>query len=272
MTIQDIFTEKIGVYKNCWDTIGQISNIRTVLASLKKLEAKTEYARALRKTSIDEYKKFKDTMPGATFSGTFSSRQLVNQLTKSHTIVLDIDHISEQGFTTDEVKDILMEIPSIYYCQCSLSNDGIWALAAINCDRNAAFNHYEKILKDKNIILDKLADSTRLRFLCYDKDFRLKLSNIELLVVSNKNKVVLPRKIFSNITPKNKDVEYWSNKAQTWDVTNYEDWLKKAYCLAMQLGEDGREIFKELARRSGNYKSDKDVDAHYTRTLKKLRK
>jgi len=273
MKVENIFNEKISVYKNFWDTVGTISDIKTVLASLKKLEAKTEEGRELRKISKDKYSYFKQQMPGATFCGTFSYRRLENQTSKTHTIVLDIDHLSEQGLNMNEVKDFLMTIPSIYYCQSSLSGDGVWALAAINCNKEAAFNYYEKLLSSKNITLDKLPDATRLRALNYDKYAKLKTSNIEFLVINNTNKVSLPKKLFSNININaSKDVEFWRKKSLSWDVTSYEEWLKKCYCLASQLGEDGRQIFLELSQRSGNYKSEKEVNNMYTRTLKKLRK
>lgn len=172
--------ETISYFRSCNQSPSIPTKNIHILDALKLtrhpwIKEKTLSAReAFLANDISLYKSRKQKLPCVTFSGGFVTTEprRIESGAPTHTIVLDIDHISEMSYTVDEVKNILFAYPSVYWVQTSCSGDGVFALVYIydTSKRVEYFNWFEKDLKDKyNIELDKLDDITRLRFLCYDE-------------------------------------------------------------------------------------------------------
>lgn len=171
--------ETISYFRSCNQSPSIPTKNIHILDALKMtrhpwIKEKTLYAReAFLVNDLPLYKARKQMLPCVTFSGGFPPalpRKIENGV-PTHTIVLDIDHISEMSYTVDELKNILFAYPSVYWVQTSCSGDGVFALVYVQepTKRELYFNWFEKDLKDRyNIKLDKLDDITRLRFLTYD--------------------------------------------------------------------------------------------------------
>ena len=177
MNIREVTSEKVSLYKRCDQTFPYKNG--TILEALQlcmtdKAKKITLRAREILATKgKEEYTKIKQELPCATFSAVFEmdKPRWICNATLTNTIALDIDHISDSGRTCDEIKQILISYPSVYWVQESCSGDGVFALVRISngADMKKVFEWFNKDLKDKyGIVLDKLKDPTRLRFLAWD--------------------------------------------------------------------------------------------------------
>lgn len=291
MTSQEIFNEVVSVYKfkgDNWQVKLGDTTLMNVLQMAKHFEKETQRARQLyarwahTKDYIDElaYKNYKKLyFPAVTFSAQFEDkRRLCEPHTLTHTIALDVDHIKvEQNLKIDYVKRVLMSLPGVYYCQTSASGDGVWALAAvdINEDRGRIYNYYSRELRKRDIVLDSLADETRLRFVTYDPQYKFK-SKFEMLALTKyiENQTV---KIKSKINPMFfRDRERFDyecikdviNKGLWTSEPTFKAWAGDAGLIATAVGEIGRSLFYDLSRNSPEYKNEKDCDRVFNYALK----
>ena len=179
MNIRDITKEKVSLYKRC-DQTYPFDNV-TILEALhlcmtdNAKEITLRARKTLATNGKDAYVKVKTELPCATFSASFEMNKprWICNATLTHTLALDVDHISSMNRTCDEVKKILMNYPSVYWVQESCSGDGVFALVRVSdgIDMKKVFEWFNKDLKDKyDITLDKLKDPTRLRFLAWDEN------------------------------------------------------------------------------------------------------
>lgn len=178
MNIRDIMQEKVSLFKSADQfppTPVKNITIKEALSICLKNASLTQKARQLHATNKDKYSDFKKSnIPCVTFSASFQegvkrSNKTVDKETQ--TIVLDIDHLSEIGKTTTELKQFLINTyPSIYWAQESLSGDGVFALVylAKTVNKKKVFAWFKRDLAKYGIMLDKLDDIGRLRFLAWD--------------------------------------------------------------------------------------------------------
>lgn len=293
MIVEDIFNEKVSIYQNLqtsayanYTKIGEA----TILNVLKNLHHFKDISNEL-KSIHDEYLLTKDStlkviydekkklLKGATFSALFKDHRGENEeKTLTHTIMLDIDHIrDEQHLSISYVKNTLMELTGVYYCQCSASGNGVWALAAVEnpTDRVNIFNYYKKQLLKKGIILDKLADISRIRYLTYDENYLFKSKNFNMLVLPKidtnqikfhtKQPIIPLRKI-----DEYKIIEECINNGYT--VNDYKSWVASAMSIAGILGSNGQDLFIKLCEQSNNFKNRKECEKLYNNAIKKTNK
>lgn len=176
-----------------------IRDILNLCYSNPQIKDRTSKARAIRAVDSNQYKEYKKYLPCCTLSCTFkkgAARGINNVDVTNHTIVLDIDHITEMGKTVEEVKQLIFErYPSVYWIQTSLSGEGVFALVYISSevDRVKVYNWFARDLKSIGIELDKLDDVSRLRILAHDPN---PLYRVDVLECINEYEEPTPVKTF----------------------------------------------------------------------------
>ncbi len=111
-------------------------------------------------------------LPYVTFAGTFSYRNDASIIKRSGYIVLDIDHLSDQGCNLQEVKQAILGLftPALMYI--SVSGDGLKVVCRIDTtgDHIAYFLALEAYFQQQfSLPLDGSGkDVPRASFLCYD--------------------------------------------------------------------------------------------------------
>ena len=282
MNIREATSEIISLYKRCDDDPSYPYKNVTIFEVLKlcmceKTKELTLKARSEIPKGKSAYIAAKSKIPCATFSASFEMnkpRWIVNA-TMTHTIVLDIDHISEMNYTVDEVKQILIKYSSIYWVQCSVSGDGVFALVRIadGIDRQKVFEWFNKDLKEKhNIKLDKLKDATRLRFLAWDESPVYKEEIVPAIQEYEPVVQESPRIVNSVYSTKQHDISHekvaqaiWKVLNSGYTVNNYGAW----YHVGCEFANfsDGEQMFQKL---SDNYgKQNDSVLDKYKQCLKK---
>lgn len=284
MTLDDILNEEISLFKPYKTRFGKYvpipyksSTIKEVLTSLRIYKDVTKRVKYIHDNySSEKYKEVKgSSLISATFSAWFKKERTNNTEDKklTHTIALDVDHIQdEQHLTVEYVKEKLMNLTGVYYCQCSASGNGVWALAAVNNPelREEIFEYYQKELKKQGIELDYLKDIARIRYLTYDENNIFK-PNFNILVVHKKEE----KQKFTSKKPAsikyNSDVNY-NIIAATINAglrgDNMKDWCSIGYHIAGVLGTIGESLFIEVSRLSQSFKSEKDCQYMYKRACK----
>lgn len=177
MTIKELTQERVSLYLRHNQEPSYPSQNITLFEALAIAQHSKDQTLAARKNLGNEaaYKAEKQKLPCATLSAAFKlneRRCKANVEEVNHTLVLDIDHLKEQGFTASELKQKLIDrYPSAYWAQESCSGDGVFVLIAIadGVDRERCYDWFVQDLLSIGIKLDRLADITRLRFLSWDE-------------------------------------------------------------------------------------------------------
>ena len=187
MNITYYTNELVSFYKRTHETNAtQSMKLGDLLKELRTSEYLKKITLHARTLGEDEYAAYKKAyFPGATISCCIPEgpRKISNpSIVKNHTIVLDLDHLDESKL--EEYKKSLMNhFPSIYYIQKSVSGKGLFCLAAVEDwllnDLDGVFSWFKKALNEKlGLVLDKLADIVRLRYLAWDPSPAIREDNI----------------------------------------------------------------------------------------------
>lgn len=283
----------ISFFNNVWDTSPKEYDLdrwlRETINPPEHLEAEVE----LYRQTFD--KKVKEKLPCVTISASFSNvRNLDNIAVKNNFIVIDIDRTAKgKNAKTKKcnicvdmqlAKEMFMQHPCTYYTGFSVSNDGVYAILALESadELDSYFKDFQEKFARIGINIDESCkDYTRLRFFSVDKDAYY---NPDALYYQKPKKEVVefkapavqkptvdynnpnfPERFSGNLNNRQK-VELLTT-AITYhkiDITsNYNDWCKIAGALYQEFGEGGRDFFHAISQHHSSY-TFKDCETKFT--------
>lgn len=193
-----------------------------------------------------------------TVSGVFKERQAKKIIKHSGLICLDVD-------AKDQIADIDIEAIRqdnyVYAMHHSIGGFGYAVYIKIDSDRHLdAFLALENyFFVNYNVVLDtSCKDTSRLRFISYDPD----------LYINTKAKV-FKQYLKKKELPKQKpiviksDFDDMVNKASSMNLfDDYGDYIRLAFALVSEFGENGRHYFHNLCSSSSKY-NQVTADKHY---------
>lgn len=208
----------------------------------------------------------KKLVPAVTISGVFSQRKVEKLVEHSNIICLDID--AKDQITQVDIDQIKSDP---YTLAVHKSLGGLGFAVFIKIDGSRHLDSYLGLEKyyfvNYSIVLDKSCkDISRLRFVSYDPD----------LFINEKSKIfkkyLLKKEIVRNTTKQilvKSDFDELVNKAASMNLfEDYNDYIKLAFALSSEFGENGRNYFHTLCQSSGKYNSTAS-DKHYNIALKR---
>lgn len=157
-----------------------IFNILEYIKHSNTFKTIATHARYLKENDIQEYKKYKDIIPGFTMSVACKHRKKIpdnqkdNRLKSYSSIIqVDIDHINKEKL--NYYKELLCNDKHCIFCFISLSGEGIKAGFKVGNDytkHNYYFQQVFHYIKDKyNIEIDKIVKNLyRLCYISFDAD------------------------------------------------------------------------------------------------------
>lgn len=201
-----------------------------------------------------------------TASGTFTERKASNLIQHSGLICIDID-------AKDQIGEVDIErIRNDEYCYClhqSIGGYGYAMYVKINPEKHLdSFIGLEKyMLENHSIIIDKSCkDTSRLRFVSFDPDLFLNpkakifKKYIKKSELKKESKVLVVKSDFDEMV----------NRASSMNLfESYDDYIRCAFALSLEFGEDGRSYFHNLCSGSDKYsreKADKDYSIALNRS------
>ena len=210
----------------------------------------------------------KNKMPICTISGSFSNDKTMTSLIEhSGYICIDVDNdkqiaeISKNTIKNDKYTHAIFD---------SVSGNGGFAII-VKIDKNKhleAFYGLEKYyLQTYNIVIDPSCKNiNRLRFCSFDPNLyfneksRIFKSYLKKIDVKNRNnKLIVVKNDFENCI----------NEASSLNLfDDYHDYIKCAFALSSEFGENGRSYFHLLCQNSAKYDFDK-CDNDYTKAVKR---
>lgn len=205
-------------------------------------------------------KENKQKLECVTASGVFKERNKSKLIEHSGLICIDIDK-------KDQIADIdidsLKNDDYIYIIHKSVGGEGLAVYFKIDKQKHeASYLGLEKYLFEKySIVTDKSCkDVSRLRFVSFDtnlyKNPKAKTFKKYLLKKENKTKEI------KHIVIKS-DFDDMVNQAKDMNLfENYEDYIKLAFSLSSEFGENGRDYFHNLCQSSTKYDFEK-ANKHY---------
>lgn len=212
-------------------------------------------------------KREKKTVTGLTPSGVFKVRNASSLLEHSGMICIDID-------AKDQICDVniddLKQDSYVYAIHDSISGNGgsaVYFKIDGNKHLEAFLGLEEYLFVNYSIVVDKSCkDVSRLRFVSYDPE----------LYYNDKAKVFkkyLPKKEVKLREYKpfvvKSDFDEMVNEAKSLNLfDSYDDYLKLAFGLADEFGEDGRNYFHALCSSSEKYSFEK-ADKDYTKSCQR---
>lgn len=130
---------------------------------LRQLQAKEEI-QAYKRNNLPLFS------PSVVFSPDGTTANNIKQV--NNIICIDIDGQDNNYISVNEMKEIVKNIPYVFYSQTSVSGNGIFCLIAIK-DRNKFKEHFNALVdlfQQHNLVIDKQCnDINRKRFISYDK-------------------------------------------------------------------------------------------------------
>lgn len=190
---------EISFFENTFAPPGTSCTIQAILTDISSGKYFNEITnlRLLYKVNINEYKRLKSVLPAVTFSGKFDKSRIQTSLINyTGVIVLDVDHLSENG-ESQQFEDLKLD-PLVLSFWKSPSNDGLKILIetdAKSIEHKLFFSYLINHFKwNYNLDIDKSgSDITRLCYVSYDPD----------LFVNKNNKILLRIDIESDFNKKN---------------------------------------------------------------------
>lgn len=208
----------------------------------------------------------KQKLECVTASGVFEERKKNKLVEHSGLICIDVD-------AKDQISDINIEkLKADEYVNVlhkSVGGEGLAVYIKIDKSKhNEAFLGLEKYFFEKHfIVVDKSCkDISRLRFVSYDPE-----------LYCNRNskifKKYLPKKEIKNKEIKQivvkSDFDEMVNQAKSLNLfEDYDEYIKLAFALSSEFGENGREYFHTLCQSSTKYNRE-EADKHYSIACKR---
>lgn len=260
--------KKVSVYKNVFDNVGSIIDLRTFLLSDKYKNEVEQIRSEPDKTKRSELKKH---IPAITISGIFEPIRSDENL-KEHSGLLCIDIDGQDNTHIKNFSDLkkqLSNLKEVLYCGLSVSGNGYFVIVPIAYP-NKHREHFRAIKEDFMsygiFIDDSCINVSRLRLYSYDSTPYIN----EKAAVYNRL-YVPPKSIYAPYSNDATDnISTIVKKASEHSICmtdSYSDWFNIGCALASELGESGRSHFHELSRMSTKYKPH-ETDKKYDSCLK----
>ena len=208
-------------------------------------------------------RKNKDNAECVTLSGVFhNDKTAANLVEHSGFLCIDVDAKDQIAQVS---KDVLKDDPYTYAIHDSISgNGGFVVLVKIDPNKHLdAFLGLEKYyFTNYSIVIDKSCKNVnRLRFVSYDQDLiQNEKSKVFKQYLKKAEKVNQSKKVIVVKT----DFDEMVNQASSMNLfDDYNDYIKLAFALTSEFGEEGRNYFHSLCSSSNKYdyqKADKDYD------------
>jgi predicted P-loop ATPase len=254
----------ISSYKNVHDKQDIDIEINTFLEGIQTGKWQ-DIALDVRNAPNKEIKDLKKkSAPVVTISGSFSERKADGLRKHSGYIAIDIDNLDDPA----ETKKRIGADTYIYSAFISISGKGLCLIIKIDGTRHLdAFNAIAAYLYNEyQLIVDQSGkDVSRARFVSYDPFLLLnnKSTTFKKYLPKKKEykhaKVVVIKSDFDSI------IDQMDKKGLNL-CEDYSEWIRIAYALVSEFGEEGRDHFHTLSSHSSKYNSI-DCDSQYTACL-----
>lgn len=213
----------------------------------------------------------KDDAPGVTASATFEANRRADAV-KAHSgfIAIDLDDQDNEDLLSK--RDALQADPYCYACHTSIRGFGlVWYVKVSPEKHKDAFYAIEQYLANTyNVIADSSGkDVSRFRFVSYDPD-------LYMYAKSKKWSTYIPKKDRVQVSPTvnayhSDDIKHILDQIQARGINiaeDYDTWIKIAFALATEFGEEGRAYFHAVSAPSTKYDSAK-ADRQYDISLRR---
>lgn len=255
----------VTYFNDCYDKKGQFS-IR--LIDWVKADEFKEEVLAYQLTENElQRKSLKEKLPCITPSGVFSGSKIVNLISHSGIICIDIDAKDNEHLEDFEnMKSTFADIENVAYCGHSISGEGFFLLIPI-ADPNLHGNYFDSLQKwfkkKLNVVIDPTCTNVnKKRTISYDDNPYINPIAIPLKIkqphIFDKKKK-LRRFVIDRKSPK-KEVEKLKNylsiiNKNKFDITENEyQWKTIGFSIVSLLGEQGRQIFHDFSKYYKNKK------------------
>jgi predicted P-loop ATPase len=255
----------ISSYKNVHDKQDkdiEIDNFLEGIRSGRWQDIALEVRNAPNKEVRDLIKK---KAPLVTISGSFAERKVEGLRKHSNFIAIDIDNLDDP----DATKKRIQNDQYIYAAFISISGQGLCLVIKIDGSRHLdAFNAIAAYLYNEyQLIVDQSGkDISRARFVSYDPFIiqNSKSATFKKYLPKKKEykqaKVVVIKSDFDSI------IDQMDKKGLNL-CEDYSEWIRIAYALVSEFGEEGRNYFHTLSSHSSKYNSI-DCDSQFDACLK----
>jgi hypothetical protein len=217
-------------------------DLEDILIKIKDCEELSSKISQLRAADVDNYKKFKISLPAFSVSTTFNKTRNAEDVKKYNGIIhLDYDHIDNP----EVVKEKLKQLPFIYSCFVSPSGKGLKVFVKTNASIKTHLTYFKAISEECDAFIGlksdpSVKDISRLCFVSSDPDLFLNKAS-EVYVLEN---IVLPE-IYSG-ADLNRVFDYTSNQQQFYKG-NRNNFTHLFACNANKLGISENEAVKFMS-------------------------
>lgn len=254
----------ISSYKNVHDKQDIDIEINTFLEGIQTGKWQ-DIALDVRNAPNKEIKDLKKkSAPVVTISGSFSERKADGLRKHSGYIAIDIDNLDDPA----ETKKRIGADTYIYSAFISISGKGLCLIIKIDGSRHLdAFNAIAAYLYNEyQLIVDQSGkDVSRARFVSYDPFLLLNSKSTIFKKYLPKKKEYKPAKVVVIKSDFDSIIDQMDKKGLNL-CEDYSEWIRIAYALVSEFGEQGRDHFHTLSSHSSKYNSI-DCDAQYTACL-----
>lgn len=275
MIMKPIFSREISVYRNSYDSLGEITTLGNFLFS----HSEADKVMAIRnETDEEKQKSLKLMLPQAAICGVFSQKGAAYIVEYSHLICVDIDAKDNQGVDMEYLKGELSVIPQIAYIGLSVRGKGLFCIIPIKYPQNTKqqFQRLEMDFLKMGVVIDhNCSDLCRLRCASYDPHPYVNKDAVEYdrYHVEPKEEPKFHTHHYDNDDTLGRVWELCGKvEARHTDVFggDYDKWYKVGMSLA-SLGESGREPFHILSRQDLTKYNRKNTDKFFNSFLRNTR-
>ena len=255
----------ISSYKNVHDKQDvdiEIDNFLEGVRSGRWQDIALEVRNAPNKEIKDLIKK---KAPLVTISGSFAERKADALRKHSNFIAIDIDNLDDPAAT----KKRIQADPYIYAAFISISGQGLCLIVKIDGTRHLdAFNGIAAYLYNEyQLIVDQSGkDIARARFVSYDPFLLLNTKSATFKKYLPKKKEYKQAKVVVIKSDFDAIIDQMDKKGLNL-CEDYSEWIRIAYALVSEFGEEGRNHFHTLSSHSSKYNS-LDCDSQFDACLK----
>lgn len=279
MKIQDLLYTRLNYFTRCnYNSSSKDITLSEWISELPyedypNYKQNIDDIRHLRQSNNSEYKTLKSqNLPCVCFTGHYltyrgkGKEDYINPI-----ICVDIDGQDNPNITDwYEIKEQVMQLPYVFFTSLSCSGSGIYCLVCIDLSVVKSYKDvyymYKSLEEDfktnLDIVIDSAcSDSSRVRFLSYDPDYKIKKTNVD---IQTYNKTKIPSNIHNNQSYTSKLSNWkWSDDfvyksvyylimEDKYQSNNYSSWLRDCWRLCW-LGDKGHMLFMLLSEKSDKY-------------------